>query len=173
MKSAVALLLAVAGWMPPSLQADGGAMLLEHHLELRNPAPAVTDYRVDGMYTLHENLRNASSHPWVGLRVELVHQQGNDFVPVGAGESANFMAVEPTAAWRSTVEARIDGHYLGLAGGDWQIERNPAATALEMRFDENPVAPGALLQLRLRVINTHDTTWRLRYIPRLVSAVPG
>lgn len=160
-------LLAVSG-----VQADGGAMLLEHQLDIESAHAAVTDYRVDGMYTLHETLRNRSDTPWRTLHVELVRQVGGptEFAPVTPTEGVSFMAAEPTAAWRPTLEARIDGVYLGLAGGGWQVRRLAGATALRIDFLETPVAPGQTLELRLRVLNTHDTTWRLRYSP---DAIPS
>ncbi|MCA1978444.1 MAG: hypothetical protein LDL19_04340 [Thiobacillus sp.] len=173
MKTVLAFVLVIAGVLPLPSHADGGAMLLEHHLELDTTTPAVTDYRVDGMYTLHESLRNATGKAWSGLHIELVRQRGTHFVPVSASDGVSFMRAEPTLAWRPTVEVRIDGHYLGLAGGGWQLQRSEAATALEMRFEEIPVAPGALVQLRLRVLNTHDTTWRLRYTPKLAPGESG
>lgn len=154
-------------------QADGGAMLLEHQLDIDSTHAVVTDYRVDGMYTLHETLRNRSTAPWRTLLVELVRQAGGptEFAPVTPAEGVSFMAAEPTAAWRPTLEARIDGVYLGLAGGGWQVQRLPGATALRIDFLETPVAPGQTLELRLRVLNTHDTTWRLRYAPGGVSVL--
>lgn len=159
----LAALVTVSGWAA----ADGGAMLLEHQLVFKDAQPAATDYRVDGMYTLHESLRNESGQIWKGLRIEIVRQAGasQTLTPVAADEGPTFMVSEPTAAWRPTVEVRINAHYLGLAGGGWQLQRNAAATALELRFDEIQVQPGQLLQLRLRVINNKDATWRLRYTP--------
>jgi hypothetical protein len=160
-----------AGWLwmliclPSWVNADGGAMLLEHELTFNKVQPTATDYRVDGMYTLHETLHNNTSKDWAGLRVELVHPVGQEWLPATAHEGVSFMASEPTAAWRPSVEARIDGNYLGIAGGGWTLHRNADATVLEMRFEENLVVSGATLQLRLRVINMHDTTWRLRYMP--------
>lgn len=161
------LLLAALVLMSGSALADGGAMLLEHELTLKDSQPAATDYRVDGMYTLHESLRNESGQVWKGLRIEIVRQAntGYDLMPVTADEGPTFMANEPTAAWRPTVEVRINEHYLGLAGGGWQLRRNAAATTLDLRFDETQVEPGQLLQLRLRVMNNRETTWRLRYTP--------
>lgn len=161
------LLLATLFALPGMAHADGGAMLLEHMLVFRDTQPAATDFRVDGMYTLHESLRNESGQTWKGLRIEIVRQAntGHDLLPVTAHEGVTFMANEPTAAWRPTVEVRIDEQYLGIAGGGWQLLRNAAATALELRFDETRLQPGQLLQLRLRVLNNQETTWRLRYTP--------
>lgn len=151
--------------MLPIARSDGGAMLLEHQIELATGQSGVTDYRVDGMYTLHETLRNVSPTPWRTLHVELVKQAGgpDEFAQTTPADGVSFMSLEPAAAWRPTLEARIEGVYLGLAGGGWQVERQNGATALRIDFLETPVAPGQALELRLRVLNTHDTTWRLRY----------
>lgn len=157
------VLIALPGWA----RADGGAMLLEHTLVFKDTQAAATDFRVDGMYTLHENLRNESAQIWKGLHIEIVRQAntGYELIPVVASEGVTFMANEPIAAWRPTVEVRIDELYLGIAGGGWQLRRNATATALELQFDETRLQPGQLLQLRLRVMNNQETTWRLRYTP--------
>lgn len=146
--------------------ADGGAMLLTHDLTLRSAEPAITDFRVDGMYTLYETIRNESGQTWHGLRVEIIqHTSDGQTLPLMSASGASFMANEPVAAWRPSVEVRIDDHYLGLPGGGWQLKRNPTATALEINFDEMPPHHGQHVKLRLRVVNMNDTTWRLRYTP--------
>lgn len=166
MRSAVAalfLLFHVAAF------ADGGAMLLEHRLNFARIEPLNTDFRVDGLYTLHETLHNETGVAWTKLRIEIVRDLGFNLptAPIEPKDAINFMASEPLPVWRPTIEARINGHYLGLPGGGWQLHRNPSATVLDLEFDEIPVAPGQQLALRLRVQSQSDAiNWRLRYTPQ-------
>lgn len=170
--TAARLLLCLALLPALPVQGDGGAVLLAHTLVLTTPATSYTDYRVEGLHTLHETLVNDSGQAWTGLTVQLVREMGAGRrpLPVVPADATTFMGNEIEAAWRSSVEVRIDGLYLGLPGGSWTLSRSPDADSLTIRFVELPVQPGQRIDLRLRVNCLSDVlSWRLAYTPQFDS----
>jgi hypothetical protein len=159
---------------PAPVRSDGGAMLLEHTISLTNLDTASTDLRVEGFYTLHETLVNDTGQTWAGLHIQLVRDRGAGILPapVGPGDATSFMRNELEAAWRPSVEVRLNGLYLGLPGGSWTLARSRDATSMTLGFVELPVLPGQRLDLRLRVLCQSDAlSWRLAYSPRVTSHV--
>jgi hypothetical protein len=155
--------------------ADAGNVQVVRELVISDTAPQFSPFvnsPESGItYLFFDTLRNAGTSSWESLRIaiERVDPASGDWREVSPSDGVSFMRTETEAVWRPTIELRVNGVYQGLPGGEWEVGRSDGATEMEIRFLGEPVKAGDAVQIRARLFNYDNLSWRLRYEARAAS----
>jgi hypothetical protein len=148
--------------------ADGSDFPVPYQLAIDSKLIAYNDAIFDqgaaGLRIVAE-LHNTSGRAWQALHID-PEINGNDLRMPGSPEVQLRVYYPETispAVWRSRATLRINGVYMGLAGGDWDLIHDPSNHRLTVDFGTHHVRSGDTLVLQFDAAALGSAIFRLRH----------